>query len=598
MAEYRYKTNLGKALANLSKDLNVINGLASVNGELDANEKFDIFRSAGIRRKEGLANNAVSVSYEKPDLGVGYSYLGKYNPYGSTLYSELNDNKAGRLYEYRLMAAYSEVANCIDHICNEFISVVDGNVATLNYLKPSKTPVEETTLIEEFNYFTRLFEFENKGYSYCWRYLVEGELFLEHIINNANENNIKEGILGVLDIPSELIDAVWKSKQAGIIDCFIGRKPIYAETGNERRIEKIEIVPYEANQIFYVNSGLWDPEGEYLVPFIERGRRRYIQLSYIEDAIVIYRLARAPERLVFTIPTGNLSPGDAAAYITNIKNQHWKAKIMDINTQDITQKYNPQSMTDAYYFSKPQNGEAISVQTLKGADNLGELRDLEFFLRALYRDLKIPSSYLNYAEKQQNTEPGQILVEELRFADLIISIQRKFATALKQSFITHLKFKGLWQRFSMHENHLHIQFNQPSHYYLMRELQLTNMRTEIVNSLSSNELISKIYALKKYFNWSDKEILANIKFLKVESELIWEIAQRKESGPTWKNQLLSTGMGDEGGVGGEGMPMGMDIGGENMPPDFGGGPAAETGGGGEEIEEPTEEGPGDEIQPV
>lgn len=91
-----------------------------------------------------------------------------------------------------------------------------------------------------------------------------------------------------------------------------------------------------------------------------------------------------------------MTPSAAERYLKTLMDNYWKSKVMDINTGDISQRYNPQAMTDAYYFAKPMNGEAISVTSLKGGDNLGEIKDLDFFLKALYRDLKVPSSYLNF----------------------------------------------------------------------------------------------------------------------------------------------------------------------------------------------------------
>lgn len=600
----RYKTNLGKALTSISNNLQILGNFMVADPVNGSNIKFETFDKTGIRRQEGLANNSVSVTMDRTP-GLAMAEIGRYNPYGSVFYSTLNDNKAGRLYEYRLMSAYSEVTNALEYICNEFITIDDNNnVAKLTYTKPSAAPIDITTLTEEFNYFVKLFNFEERGFDYCWRYLTEGEVFLELIVNDNKPEYLKEGVLGVIDIGAELVDATWKSKTAKIIDCFIGRRPVYSPD-DPTKPEKIELVPYQANQLFYVCSGQWDPEGEFMVPFIERARRRYIQLSYIEDAIVIYRLVRAPERLVFTIPTGNLSPYDAERYMRSIMDKYWKSKVLDVNTGDITQKYNPQSMTDAYYFSKPTNGDAVQVSSLKGADNLGELNDLEFFLKALYRDLKVPSTFLN-PEAQKSSDPGQILVEQLRFADFITNIQKKFAYALKQAFITHLKFKGLWQKYHLHENHLEIRFNQPSTYYLMRKLQIIQMRNEIFSSITGNELISQIYALKKYFEWSDKDILANIAFLKTEADLIWEVNQHKEYGPAWKNMVVQQqggggempggvpggdmgGMGDLGGMGGLGGMEGAP-GGEI-------GPEAEGGAEAPMPEMDTAQGPAD-IQPV
>lgn len=605
MATARFQTNLGKALADMSKDLHILGNFTRDRSAVGPNDKYDTFKATGIRRNEGLARNAVSINFDKTS-GLSLAQIGRYSPYGATFYSQLNDNKAGRLYEWRLMAGYSEITNALDNICNEFITVDDdGNVAKLKYTKPNAKPLDTTTLTEEFNYFIKLFNFKDNGYDYCWKYLTEAELFLELIVNDTKPEYLKEGVLGIMPISADLVDVFWKSKAAKVVDYYISRRPVYSDD-DPTKLERVELVPFQANQLFYVSSGKWDAEGEYMIPFIERARRRYIQLSYIEDAIVIYRLVRAPERLIFTIPTGNLAPYEAEAYMKNVMDQYWKTKVVDINTQDITQKYNPQAQTDAYYFSKPQNGEAISVTSLKGADNLGELKDLEFFLRALYRDLKVPSTYLN-PESQANSDPSQILVEQLRFADFITSIQKKFAAAIKQAFITHLKFKGLWEKYNLHENHLEIEFNQPNSYYLMRKLQITQMRNDIFNAVAGNEFISNIYALKKYFEWSDKDILANIAFLKAESEVLWEVNQRKEYGPSWKSMITGEGQDGEGGMRDNMSGLGGDMEGlgdgalgsdSGNPPDFGGGEAATQDmieGSPEQTSEPSETG---NLQPI
>lgn len=587
MAQGTFKTGIGKALSKIANNWSVVGDF--IKFDLDGtNDKYATFGSTGIRRREGLARNSVSVPFDT-NADYGASYLGKFNPYANTVYGVGTDgNKAQRLQDYRIMALYSEINNALDYICNEFISTNEkGEVATLKYLKPNANTIEETTIIEEFQYFTRLFDFKKNGANFCREYLVTGEFYAELILCSETPETIKEGILGVIPIQPELVDPVWKSKYAFILDSFIGRKPIY-DPSDPSKLDDIQLVPYQANQLFYVSSRRWDSTGEYQLPFLERARRRYIQLTYIEDAIVIYRLVRAPERLIFTVPTGNMAPYEAERYMKTLMDGVWKQKVVDINSGDITQRYSPQSMTDAYYFSKPHNGEAINVTTLKGADNLGELKDLEFFLKALYRDMKTPSSYLN-VDKVVTSDPSQILVEELRFADFICSIQRDFAEALLQAFITHMKLKGIWQRYQMHENHLQIEFNQPGTYYLMRELQITQMRNDIFNSVAGNQIISKIYALKRYFNWSDKEVLANLKFLKTESALLWEVEQRRAYGPSWKNAVLQQGAegagGEMGGLGG-GDLGGLDLGGgmdgmggtATNPPEFGGGPAAESGG--------------------
>ena len=168
----------------------------------------------------------------------------------------------------------------------------------------------------------------------------------------------------------------------------------------------------------------------FVIPFLENARRPYRQLSLIEDAIVIYRLVRAPERLVFNVDVGNMAPPKAEAYLRKLIQNYWSKKTFDSDQDNVVNKFNPQSMLDAFWFAKRQGSEGTSVTQLPGGANLGELTDLMYFIKKLYRALKVPATRID--PEDRTVDPASILREELKFAKFIIRQQQRLATAIRK----------------------------------------------------------------------------------------------------------------------------------------------------------------------
>jgi hypothetical protein len=537
----------------------------------DLNPKYKTFASAGMRRSEALAKNSVSISNEYNNLPIGS--MGKDTSFGQVMYANLQENKGGRLRDYRIMAAYSDVADALDEICDETINT-DENGAELNikYRDVELNTDSKIALDKEFSKFGEYFDLKNKGWQYFRQLMVEGELFFELIIH---KDYIDEGVLGVINLPGELIDPVYNNIQNMMVKGFIYRKPIFDPTKPDK-VERFDYIPLDQNQVVYVNSGVMNETKNMVLPFLENARRAYRQLSLIEDAIVIYRLVRAPERLVFNVDVGNMPAPKAEAYLKKLINNYWSSKTFDIDQTDVVKKFNPQSMLDAFWFPKRQGSEGSSVSQLAGGQNLGELADLMYFIKKLYRSLKVPTSRLDPEDAFR--DGSEILREELKFARFIIRQQQRFATGIKRGFITHLKLKGLWDKYELTDNNIDIQFNVPTNFYELRENQRIEMKAATYNSVANNEFVSKTYAQKKYLGWKDKDILANREFLRKDAELQWELQQIATAGPAWKEQAIATDI--SGGMGGEmggGMEAPMPAAGGGGVPPFTGGPATPEG---------------------
>jgi len=533
------------------------------------NPKYKIFSDTGLRRSEALAKQSISLSNEYNNMPIGS--MDKDTSFGQVMYANIQENKGARLRDYMIIAAYSDVAEALDEICDEIINTDDnGNDVNLIYRDVDFTSTEKKMIDEEFNKYVNYFDLKNRGWQYFRQLLVEGEVFFELIIH---KDYTEDGILGVVNLPCQLIDPVYANIQNLIVKGFIYKKPVF-DPSKPDKVEKTEYIPLDENQVVYVNSGVMNESKTMVLPYLENARRPYRQLSLIEDAIVIYRLVRAPERLVFNVDVGNMAAPKAEAYLKKLISNYWSSKTFDIDQNDVVKKFNPQSMLDAFWFPKRAGSEGSSVSQLAGGQNLGELSDLMYFTKKLYRALKVPTNRLDPTDTFK--DGSEILREELKFARFIMRLQQRFATGLRRGFITHLKLKGIWDKLDIKEQNLELMFNPPTNFYELRENQKFEMKSQNYTSISNSEFISNTFAQKKYLGWKDTDILANREFLRKDSELQWELQQIASSGPAWKEAIIAgdLGTGAAGGEATDAMGGGGGGGSGGAPPEFGGGEAS------------------------
>lgn len=521
----------------------------------ELNPKYIDFADKGSKRIEALQRQSISASTlynNTPIPGLINSYRDAF------LYANIQQDKASRLGDYRVMAAFSEVSNCLDQICDEIINKdADGNIVKLN-IKNRKPDLNDTIfkkVNDEFNKYIQYFDLDYAGWEYFRQLLIEGELYFEHIIH---KDHPEAGILGVLKIPTELIDPIFTNVQNHVIKGYLLRKPVF-DPKNPQKVEKFEYIPMDINQITYINSGIWNENKTIRLPFIENCRRAYRQLSLIEDSIVIYRLVRAPERLVFNVDTGNLPAPQAESYLKKLQQMYWKKFSYDPQGGGTVTKFSPQSMLDSFWFAKRTGSEGTSVTSLPAGQNLGELSDLMYFVKKLYQSLKVPVTRLNPEDAFK--DGLDILREELKFANFLIRQQQRFASGLKNGFITHLKLKNLWKEYDLKEQDIDLVFNVPTNFYEMRAQQKLELKLNNFGTATQNDFISKLYGMKKYLGWSDDDIKANREFLRKDKELQWELEQIASGGPNWRSTYTS-----QAGGGGEGAEA-------STPPSFGPPPA-------------------------
>ena len=559
------------------------------------NPKYKDFYNAGSLRDDALSRHSIS-SVQPPGELTGGSPGGRFNieqNYHNYMYANVDYDKGKRIRDYRVMAAFAEVSDALDEICDEFINVDEnGDILELKYNDSTRFENEiKDELRNEFRDLIDDLELRVKGWEYIRHLLIDGELVFENIIH---EEHKEAGIVGFQLMPVELVDPIYDNVQNLIVKGFLLRKPVMDEQGDNLAQKDIEHVPLAREQVTYFNSNLWNETRTLRLPFIENARRAYRQLSLVEDSIIIYRLVRAPERLVFNVDVGTMSTPQAEAYLRKLIQNYWTKKTYDggggsADSQKLVQTYNPQSMLDNYWFAKRTGSEGTTVNQLEGGQNLGELDDLNYFVKKLYKALKVPVGRMS-ADSTYDIQGASILREELKFANFIVRMQQQFAESIRYTFIVHLKLRGLWDAYNMKEGDFFLEMNTPANFYELRQQQTNEIRFNNFNQMSGNESISNTFAQKKYLNYTDSDVKANRELQKVDAALRWELMQVETNGPNWR-ELYKQGEMQDGGEGGD-MTGGAQGG---MPPSFGPDP---TGGfndeGGEEGEPGLEGDPMDE----
>lgn len=343
---------------------------------------------------------------------------------------------------------------------------------------------------------------------------------------------------------------------------------------------------------FTLNDDMSDsaPFGESILSPVYRS---FKQKELLEDSVVIYRIQRAPERRVFYIDVGKMPPQRSKQYLEQIKNEIKQKKVPTINggTDQIDSVYNPQSMSEDFFFAQRADGRGSRVETLPGGQGLGELSDLEFFMDKVLRGLRIPYSYM-YQDKQGSAawndgKVGVAYIQELRFALFISRLQKHIEVVLDAEFKRYLKFANI----IIDDFDYRVRLPEPSNFGVYRQQELDTSLLNTYATADGVSYLSKRFIMERYLQLSEEEIIRNEKMLREEKGLPADEENADKDLPLLYG---GEGMGGGGGLGGFGGGFGgigpvsgMDMsdedmmlagaeGGESMPP--AGGEGGEPGG--------------------
>lgn len=497
-------------------------------------------------------------------------------------------NKAARLQMWRNSSAYPEVNFCLQEIADDFIHYDENGDyihLALNDNKDSLNDDRREILQNEFKKYISLFDLRKNAFNLVKRFLIEGELAWENVINPEKP---ELGIRAIKFLPAEyyesLVDKTTGEKVGIFIDAqklktdirsivstsyfnsYKAFNALYGTTMNS--YSESTCIPFLWPQVTYISSSETTPDGLIPLSLLEKCKQAYYQLALMQDAAVIMRITRAPEKLLFNIDISGMSPKVAQDYVRRFGRELFSKKIVGNPNElskdrpdgvpNITSVYHPSSMNTAWVFGKAQGTDGTTVETVGSTANFEQLDDIDYFLRRLLKQCTVP--YSRYKTPENVMEKNDsISYEEYAFSRQEIRFQNLFCDGFEKGFITHLKLRDLWDRYDLHESDIRIEFTPPVLYDLYQNQKLLEAKMAAYATIADREEFSKIYAMKTILKMSDEDIKKNYDNLVYEGMLTklveWAQDQLGEKGP--KNKALPIPLeGDEEssgeGEGGEG----------------------------------------------
>jgi len=419
---------------------------------------------------------------------------------------------------YRDIAQQAECDTAVDDIINEGIisnqndQAVEITLHRLPYPEKIKRKIRS-----EFHEVLRLLHFEQKGHDIFRRWYVDGRLFYHKIIDTKNP---KRGITELRYIDPTKIKKVREVKKdqkklAGISVDMIEKVEEYyvynekglGSAGTGGTNQGLKIAP---DSITYCPSGLIDGNSGRVLSYLHKAIKPVNQLRMIEDALVIYRISRAPERRIFYIDVGNLPKIKAEQYLKDVMNRYRNKLVYDANTGEVRDDRNHMSMLEDFWLPRREGGRGTEITTLPGGSNLGEIDDIQYFQKKLYKSLNVPISRMESDNGFSLGRASEITRDELKFTKFVQRIRKKFVPMFTDILKTQLLLKGVIapEDWPLIQEHVQYDFLQDGHFAELKDAELLNDRIQALDGIQSyiGTFFSKEYVLKKVLRMNDSEI--------------------------------------------------------------------------------------------
>jgi len=442
-------------------------------------------------------------------------------------------NEIELITRYREMSNHPECQMAIDEIVNEAITHDDqGKVVdiVLDNLKQPETIKKK--IVEEFNNVLKMLNFSNLADDLFKRWYIDGRIFY-HIV--VNDKNPKEGIQELRYIDPRKIRKVREIKKdrdpktGAMIVVSVAEYYVYNDRGTTTQTftsnvgQGIRIAP---DAIINVNSGLMDAKNTFVISYLHKAIKPLNQLRMIEDAIVIYRISRAPERRIFYIDVGNLPRGKAEQYLRDIMIKYRNKLVYDANTGEIRDERKHMSMLEDFWLPRREGGKGTEITTLPAGQNLGELEDVKYFQKKLLQSLNVPYSRL---ESQEGGLAGlgrsqEVTRDELKFAKFVIRLRNKFSQVFDEAMKVQLVLKGICTReeWDSFKEDIYYDFRKDNNFTELREAELLQNRLQMVQLVDPfvGRYFSNHYVQNKILMMTDEEIESMQKQIQEEKDTL------------------------------------------------------------------------------
>ena len=440
---------------------------------------------------------------------------------------------------YREMALHPEVDSAIEDIVNEAI-VSDSNDTPLEIELSNLNASDglKKKIRQEFKHILDLLDFDKKCHEIYRNWYIDGRLYYHKVIDLKNPH---EGIQELRYIDAMKMRYIRKEKKKEsnrynlstiqsdnpmdydfpeIEEYFIYSPKSTYPTGNVNSTGASQGIKMTKDSITYCTSGLVDRNKGNNLSYLHKAIKSLNQLRMIEDSLVIYRLSRAPERRIFYIDVGNLPKVKAEQYLRDIMMRYRNKLVYDASTGEIRDDKKYMSMLEDFWLPRREGGRGTEITTLPGGQNLGEITDIEYFKKKLYRSLNVPPSRMDGEGGFNLGRSSEILRDELKFTKFVGRLRKRFSNMFNDMLRTQLLLKNIvspddWEIMS---EHIQYDFLYDNHFTELKDSELLGERLNMVATAEPyvGRYFSQDYVRRKILRQTDLEILEQDKLIENE----------------------------------------------------------------------------------
>ena len=492
--------------------------------------KFSLFGFT-ISRDETEQEKSTQQSFTPPAADDGALTITSAAYYGT--YVDLDGtakNEVELISRYREMAMQPEIESAIDDIVNEAIVQDDDGNTTQIVLDDLKQPEKiKKAIKEEFQTILRMLNYKKMAQDVFRRYYVDGRLYYHVIIDKEDPT---AGIKELRYIDPRKIRKVREMKKTK--DERTGVELM--KTVNEYYIYNDKVVSGSStnygpvgtritvDSVIAIVSGLMDSRRAVVLSYLHKAIKPLNQLRMIEDATVIYRISRAPERRIFYIDVGNLPKLKAEQYLRDIMVKYKNKLVYDANTGEVRDDRKFLSMMEDFWLPRREGGKGTEITTLPGGQNLGELEDVKYFQKKLYGALSVPVSRLESGQAFTLGRSSEITRDELKFAKFVDRLRNKFSELFDQALRIQCIFKGICtaEEWDMFKENIHYDFIKDNNFSELKEAELMTNRLSLLASVDpyTGRYFSQQWIQQNVLRLTDDEI----------KEMQTQIDKEKEEG--------------------------------------------------------------------
>lgn len=440
--------------------------------------------------------------------GVAGAY-GAYIDFDATVKNEFE-----LVTRYRELSLLPDVDFAIDDIVNEMI-ILDGTeeAVKINLEKVKLPKSVKQKIEEEFNNVLSLLDWNNQAYEIVRKWYIDGRLYYHVIIDESKKNS---GIQELRYIDPRQIRKVREIEREVDQDSSMELLRVTDEyfTYNSRGIQfnapnsfssvaSMGGVKISTDSICYVHSGIVDKYSASILSHLHKAIKPINQLKMMEDALVIYRIARAPERRIFYVDVGNLPKTKADDYLRSVMNRYRNKLQYNIETGEMKDDRRFLSMLEDFWLPRREGSQGTSIETLPGGENLGEMQDVEYFQKRVYRALNVPLSRLDSQSGFQLGKAAEISRDEVKFSKFITRLRLRFSHLFDELLKKQLILKNVisadeWNK--IRENTKFV-FNTDNHFAELKESEILKSRLEVLQQVDA--YTNKYFSVK----WVRQHIL-------------------------------------------------------------------------------------------